>query len=46
MSGALLEAVNLGVRFDGIAALDEVNFEVYPGETVGLVGESGVRCCA
>ena len=41
----LLEVKNLKTYFyteDGIVrAVDGVNFEVYPGEVVGLVGESG-----
>ena len=41
----LLEIKNLNTYFyteDGIVrAVDGVNFEVYPGEVVGLVGESG-----
>jgi oligopeptide/dipeptide ABC transporter ATP-binding protein len=41
----LLDIDNLHVRFhtlDGIVeAVDGIDFEVYPGETLGLVGESG-----
>ena len=41
----LLAISNLHVRFhtlDGIVeAVDGIDFEVYPGETLGLVGESG-----
>ena len=41
----LLTISNLHIRFhtlDGIAeAVDGIDFEVYPGETLGLVGESG-----
>jgi peptide/nickel transport system ATP-binding protein len=31
----------LGRTKDSFTAVDDVSFEVYPGETVGLVGESG-----
>jgi oligopeptide/dipeptide ABC transporter ATP-binding protein len=41
----LLDISDLHIRFhtlDGIAeAVDGIDFEVYPGETLGLVGESG-----
>jgi len=41
----LLDIDNLHIRFhtlDGIVeAVDGIDFEVYPGETLGLVGESG-----
>ena len=41
----LLEIRNLHTRFhtmDGVVnAVDGIDFEVYPGETLGLVGESG-----
>ena len=41
----LLEIKNLKTYFDTedgiVRAVDGVNFEVYPGEVVGLVGESG-----
>lgn len=31
----------IGKTLDYVKAVDDVTFEVYPGETVGLVGESG-----
>ena len=42
----LIEAVNLRKYFNlrnkgQLHAVDDVNFKVYPGETLGLVGESG-----
>ena len=41
----LLEISNLHIRFhtlDGVVpAVDGIDFKVYPGETLGLVGESG-----
>jgi peptide/nickel transport system ATP-binding protein len=45
MSAPLLVASNLQKRFDSrgraVAALDDVSFEVAPGETMALVGPSG-----
>jgi oligopeptide transport system ATP-binding protein len=37
----LLEVSGLGVEFEGRAAVDDVSFEIAPGEVLGLVGESG-----
>jgi signal transduction histidine kinase len=37
----LLRAINLSKRFGTLTALQRVNFEVYPGEVVGLAGRSG-----
>jgi ABC-type glutathione transport system ATPase component len=37
----LLEARGLGVDLGGRRILDEVSFEIRPGEALGLVGESG-----
>ncbi len=45
MTAPLLTATNLRKRFDSrgraVAALDDVGFEVAPGETLALVGPSG-----
>jgi ABC-type branched-subunit amino acid transport system ATPase component len=38
---ALLEVRNLGVRFGGLAALSEVNFDVERGCVHGLIGPNG-----
>jgi ABC-type sugar transport system ATPase subunit len=37
----LLQIENLSKHFPGVQALDAVNFEVYPGEVLGLLGENG-----
>lgn len=36
-----LSLVNLTKRFPGITALDNVSFDVFPGEVHGLLGENG-----
>ncbi len=38
---ALLEAVEVSVRYGGVAALSEVSFTVQEGEVVGLIGPNG-----
>lgn len=37
----LLRMANISKQFPGVQALDNVDFEVYPGEILGLVGENG-----
>ncbi len=37
----LLEMTHIVKGFPGVQALDDVDFEVYPGEIVGFVGENG-----
>jgi ribose transport system ATP-binding protein len=37
----LLRMANISKRFPGVQALDDVDFEVYPGEILGFVGENG-----
>lgn len=41
MSGALLEIENVGKRFGGFVALDNINLSVTPGERLGLIGPNG-----
>lgn len=40
-AGALLRVDGVGVRLGGRAVLDEVSFEVRPGEFTGLIGSNG-----
>jgi ABC-type branched-subunit amino acid transport system ATPase component len=37
----LLEGRNISKYFGGLAALDQVNISVYPGEILGLIGPNG-----
>jgi ribose transport system ATP-binding protein len=41
MSSPILELKNISKRFNNIQALDQVNFNLYAGETHALVGENG-----
>ncbi len=37
----LLTVRNVTVRFGGLTAIDDVSFDVYPGELLGLIGPNG-----
>ena len=39
---AILQLQGISKRFGAVQVLTEVDFEVYPGEVVGLVGDNGV----
>jgi ribose transport system ATP-binding protein len=41
MTQPLIQMQEITKRFLGVQALDQVDFEVYPGEIVGLLGENG-----
>ena len=38
---ALLRVSGVTVQFGGLKAVDDVSFEVYPGELLGLIGPNG-----
>ena len=47
MSDVLLSAKNLSVRFGGVLAVNNVSFDVKPGEVFTLIGPNGAgrpRC--
>src|ERR1043165_1395506 len=37
----LLDVSNVTLRFGGVVALNEVNFQLYEGEILGLIGPHG-----
>ena len=41
MKEVLLEVNNLHKSFEGVNAVDDVSFDLYRAETLGVVGESG-----
>lgn len=41
MAATILEVRNLGKRFGGITAVDDVSFQVREGEIVGIIGPNG-----
>lgn len=41
MTEPILKVAGVGKRFGGFVALDSVNFDVAPGERVGLIGPNG-----
>jgi ABC-type branched-subunit amino acid transport system ATPase component/branched-subunit amino acid ABC-type transport system permease component len=40
-AGPLLTVSGVGVRYGGVVANEDVSFEVFPGEIVGLIGPNG-----
>src|SRR3954453_14673813 len=40
-SGSLLEVSEVGVRFGGVVALDELSFSIERGEICSLIGPNG-----
>ena len=41
LGGPAIECAGLGIRFGGVAAVQDVDLSVQPGEVVGLVGANG-----
>ena len=40
-SGPALRVEGLGVRYGALVALDDVSWEVHPGELLGIIGPNG-----
>ena len=41
MRQPFVSATGLTKRYAGVLALDEADFEIFPGEVIGLVGKNG-----
>ncbi|HRA94496.1 MAG TPA: ATP-binding cassette domain-containing protein, partial [Aestuariivirga sp.] len=41
MAGAFFRMIDIAKSYAGVQAVQGVNFSVYPGEVIGLVGENG-----
>lgn len=41
MPTPILEAIGLSRQFGHVRALNEANFDVYPGEVTALIGDNG-----
>lgn len=41
MANVLLEAKNISIKFGGLKAVDNLNFQIHEGDLVGLIGPNG-----
>lgn len=41
MANVLLEAKNISIKFGGLKAVDNLNFQIHEGELIGLIGPNG-----
>ena len=41
MSNLILSAKNIGIKFGGLQAVEDVNIDIYQNEIVGLIGPNG-----